>query len=191
MLKILFITGNKNKVQEALEILAEYTIKLEQCELLKPEIQDDNIENIALNAAVQISTKINNFFVVEDDGLFLNEFKGFPGPYTSYAFKTIGIPGILKLCSFCTTRRAQFRSALALYMDGKIKVFNGAVSGIISATPLGNMGFGFDPIFIPDTSDKTFAQMSLKEKSQISHRAVAFRTMANYLANYYRSTTNP
>ncbi|MEM3811213.1 MAG: non-canonical purine NTP pyrophosphatase, partial [Conexivisphaerales archaeon] len=166
-------------------------IKLEQCELLKPEIQDDNIENIALNAAVQISTKINNFFVVEDDGLFLNEFKGFPGPYTSYAFKTIGIPGILKLCSFCTTRRAQFRSALALYMDGKIKVFNGAVSGIISATPLGNMGFGFDPIFIPDTSDKTFAQMSLKEKSQISHRAVAFRTMANYLANYYRSTTNP
>ncbi len=185
MLKILFITGNKNKVQEGQEALAGYQIKLDQSGILKPEIQDDRIENIALNAAVQISTKISDFFVVEDDGLFLNELGGFPGPYTSYALKTIGVAGVLKLCSFCSSRKAQFRSALALYMDGTIKVFNGTVSGIISTVPRGSMGFGFDPIFIPEASDKTFAEMSLKEKSQISHRAIAFRTMANYLENYY------
>ncbi|MCL4343816.1 MAG: XTP/dITP diphosphatase [Nitrososphaerota archaeon] len=184
MLKVLFVTGNKNKVNEALEALAEYPIKLEQSEIPKPEIQDDNIENIALNAAVQISTKTNDPFVVEDDGLFLNEFGGFPGPYTSYVLKTIGISGILKLCSFCTSRRAQFRSALVLYKDGRIKLFNGTVSGTISMAPRGNMGFGFDPIFIPEASDKTFAEISPKEKSGISHRAMAFRTMANYLMNY-------
>jgi len=187
VLKILFVTGNKNKVQEAMEALEGYQIKLEQSTgIPKPEIQDDNIENIALNATVQISKKINDFFVVEDDGLFLKEYNGFPGPYTSYVLKTIGISGALKLCSFCTSRKAQFRSALALYMDGRVKVFNGTVSGTISAIPRGNMGFGFDPIFIPEGSDKTFAEMTPKEKSQISHRAIAFRTMANYLVNYYR-----
>ncbi len=184
MLKILFVTGNKNKVQEGQEALAGYNIKLEQSGIEKPEIQDDMIENIALNAALQISTKINDYFVVEDDGLFLNELGGFPGPYTSYAFKTIGVAGVIKLCSFCSSRRAQFRSALALYMDGTIKVFTGKVSGTISAIPKGSMGFGFDPIFMPENSDRTFAEMSLKEKSQISHRAIAFRTMASYLENF-------
>lgn len=186
MLKILFVTGNKNKVQEAMEALEGYQIKLEQSGIQKPEIQDDNIENVALNAAVQISQKIKDCFVVEDDGLFLKEYDGFPGPYTSYVLKTIGISGVIKLCSFCTSRKAQFRSALALYMDGRIKIFNGAISGTISAIPRGNKGFGFDPIFIPEGSDKTFAEMNPKEKSQISHRAIAFRTMANYLMNYYQ-----
>jgi len=184
MLKILFVTGNKNKVQEAQEALAGYDIKLEQSEIEKPEIQDDMIENIALSAALQISTKINNCFVVEDDGLFLNELRGFPGPYTSYALKTIGIAGLLRLCSFCSSRRAQFRSALALYMDGTIKVFTGKVSGTISAVPRGSMGFGFDPVFIPENSDRTFAEMGTEEKSKISHRAIAFRTMANYLKSF-------
>lgn len=185
LLKILFITGNKNKVQEASEVLAKYPIILEQSKTFKPEIQDDNIENIALNAVVQISNKINDSFIVEDDGLFLYDLRGFPGPYTSYVLRTLGLTGILNLCNFCNTRKAEFRSALALYINGTIKVFGGSVSGTIATYPRGSKGFGFDPIFIPHNLDKTFGEIGSKEKSQISHRAMAFKTMANYLVNYH------
>ncbi len=110
--------------------------------------------------------------MVEDSGLYIRALNGFPGPYSSYVYKTIGYFGILKLMEDVTDRGAHFKSVVAFY-DGNIyKIFIGTVYGEIINDARGYYGFGFDPIFKPEGSTrKTFAEMSLKEKCMYSHRA--------------------
>ncbi|MGC9210862.1 MAG: XTP/dITP diphosphatase [Nitrososphaeria archaeon] len=187
-MQIIFLTKNDNKIREANEALLNYGIKLTTApeNVQKLEIQDEHVENVALYAAKTAYKKLKRAFVVEDDGLFINALNNFPGPYTAYALKSIGIKGILKLMENIENRGAYFQSAVVLQLLGRFFLFTKKVHGTISLIPKGNAGFGFDPIFIPSGYDITYAEMDLKEKSSISHRAGAFKEMASFLNNYYK-----
>ncbi|RLE72114.1 MAG: non-canonical purine NTP pyrophosphatase, RdgB/HAM1 family, partial [Thermoprotei archaeon] len=121
-------------------------------------------------------------FFVEDAGLFVEALNGFPGPYSSYIYKTIGCEGILKLLEGVDNRKAYFLSVVALRAPGLGDVvFKGKVNGIIANEMRGEKGFGFDPIFIPDGCEKTFAEMNIEEKSRYSHRGKALRKMGKWI----------
>jgi len=180
--KLFLITKNKNKYWEASLILKPYGISLEQIPLSKEEIQAESLEKIALHAARKAYALLRRPLVVDDSGLFVEALRGFPGPYSSYVYKTIGYEGILDLLDDAENRRACFKTALALISPPLEKLFTGETCGIITRKPMGSGGFGFDPIFMPEGYSKTYAQMTTTEKNAISHRGKAFRLMASWLA---------
>ena len=184
MIKIHFVTRNKGKFREVETLAKQYGIIVEQLEVDKLEIQADDIREVALYAARYVFEKIgrNKNIVVEDAGLFINALRGFPGPYSSYVYKTIGIYGILKLMDNVKDRSAFFKTVVVFKSPwlGE-KIFEGIVHGKIALRAKGSMGFGFDPIFIPEGSTKTFAEMSIEEKNKFSHRAIAFKRFFKWL----------
>ncbi len=189
-LKLYFLTNNKHKYSEILDIFnkvkTQIRIEMYSYPNTKLEIQAENLEEI-VKFAVKYARKkgLDNFFI-EDSGLFIEALKGFPGPFSSYVFKTIGIPGILRLLENETNRKAFFKSVIGLCLNGKTYIFTGVVKGRISEIPRGKHGFGFDPIFIPNGFSKTFAEMTLKEKNTVSHRSRAAKKMLNFLQNFLR-----
>ncbi len=172
MASIIFVTGNKNKVREAEVLLRRFGINITDVNLDIDEVQADDIEYIARHAAEDSYRILKKALIVEDSGLYISALNGFPGPYSSYVYRTLGINGILKLMDNVEERDAIFKAAVA-YADEKIiKVFVGETKGKISFEPRGR-GWGFDPIFIPDGSSKTFGEMSTDEKNVFSHRGKA------------------
>lgn len=180
-MKIYFVTKNKHKFLEALEIMQRYGLELEMLEINKLEIQSLNLREIVLYSLVNLYSSVNKPLIIEDAGLFIRALNWFPGPYSSYVFKTIGCQGILKLMDGIKDRYAKFKSAVG-YIDARnTVVFEGEVEGTIAYEARGSKGFGFDPIFTPKGERKTFAQMSIEEKNRLSHRAKAFKKLAEWL----------
>ncbi|MCK4222808.1 XTP/dITP diphosphatase [Candidatus Bathyarchaeota archaeon] len=179
----LLATSNVHKFNEARRILSEHGIATAMLKNIRAvEIQDDDIENIAKARAMNAFEKCRLPIVVEDAGLFIRKLANFPGPYSSYVYKTIGNDGLLKLMENVTDRRACFRSVVA-FLSPMIHTpicFNGEVEGRITEEKLGQQGFGFDPIFEPSHSSKTYGQMTVEEKNQLSHRASSFRGFAKF-----------
>lgn len=185
MNRVYFLTGNVNKVKEASVILREYGIKVMKLSGIKKlEIQADSLEEIALTAARLVKNIVENPVIIEDDGIFIEALNGFPGPYSAYVYKKIGLPGILKLLTGIENRKAYFKSVIA-YVDprGNIELFTGVVYGVISYSIRGVRGFGYDPIFIPEGFSRTFAELTIREKCKISHRARALNKFAKWFKN--------
>jgi XTP/dITP diphosphohydrolase len=179
---VFFATNNVNKFNEARTVLAESNISVGMLRIKSLEIQSDSLEEIAQASVVEAFEKYRLPIVVEDAGLFVDALNGFPGPYAAYAYRTIGNKGLLRLMERVDDRKATFKSAIA-YFSSQLKspiCFEGSVSGKIvhKQSKANKMGFGFDPIFKPDKSDETFAQMNILEKCKRSHRAAAFRKFA-------------
>lgn len=173
-MKIYFASSNKNKLKEATKILAIYKIKVESILLECPEIQSNDLGEISKFSVKFAFKEIKKPVFVEDSGLFIEILGGFPGPYSSYVYKTIGNEGILKLMKDKTNKNAIFKSVIA-YCESEdfIITFIGQTSGTISTKILkgNNGGWGFDPIFLPkEGNNKTYAEMGLEEKNKISHR---------------------
>ena len=181
---IFFATGNFHKFDEARRILAKYNIAAGMLRVKNVEIQSDSLEEIATASAVDAFNRCHLPVIVEDAGLFVDALKGFPGPYAAYVYKTISNPGILKLMENVDDRKATFRSAIAYYDGQSAPVwFDGEATGRIANDEIwGNLktGFGFDPIFQPEGSEKTFAEMTIEEKNGFSHRANAIRKFAEW-----------
>ena len=177
---ILFLTKNIHKYNEAFEILSEYNIRLKHLAYDKLELQSYSIEDISKFSAIQAYKQLKQPLIVEDAGLIIHSLNGFPGPYSSYVFQTIGCDGILQLMRDAISRSAEFLSVVT-YIDLKegMECFTGGVRGYISYEKKGEEGFGFDPIFIPDTETLTFAEISSAYKNKISHRGKALRLFAN------------
>jgi XTP/dITP diphosphohydrolase len=176
-----FVTSNNHKFFEARSILAEYKIATAMLKIEAVEIQDDSLATIAKAAAADAVEKCCLPIIVEDAGLFVEALKGFPGPYSSYVYRTIGTEGILKLMEGIDRRVAQFRSAVVFKGPKEpTKCFHGKVNGEISLKERGSSGFGFDPIFKPSNSHVTFAEMPTEEKNKYSHRAQALRKFAEW-----------
>ena len=132
-----------------------------------------------MQKALDAYDRCNKVVIVEDDGLFIDSLSGFPGPFSSYVFKTIGNNGILKIIG--NNRDAQFRAIIA-FCDSKKEpiLFESKVVGKISENVQGT-GWGFDPIFIPEKQNKTYAQLA--EKNKISHRYESLKKFANWFRN--------
>ena len=121
--------------------------------------------------------------LVEDSGLFIETLGGFPGPYSSYVKEKLGLSGILELLRNNSHRKAKFMAAVGVHHNGKNTFVVGTCEGSISLEIKGAEGFGYDPIFIPDGHQKTFAQLSLHAKNQISHRSQAVNKLVKYLSS--------
>jgi len=182
---ILFVTSNLNKVKEIESILSSYYITVETAKIKKYEIQSEELEEVAKESALKAYHLLQRPLFVEDSGLFIKALNGFPGPYSSYTYKKIGLDGILKLMSGEKNRGAEFVSQIAyINQSGVIKLCRGVCEGIIAEEAKGSEGFGFDPIFIPKGHTKTFAEMSVDEKNRFSHRAKAAHLLAELLKDH-------
>ncbi len=180
---LLFITSNAHKFQEAREILKPYEIKLEHFNAVYPEIRADDVEEVAKEAAQSLFEKTGKPLMVEDSGLFIDSLNGFPGAYSAWIFGKIGNAGILKLLGEEKERRAYFKSCVA-YADSKMQeTFCGTVRGTISKREIGSGGFGYDPIFVPEGENRTFAENETL-KNKISHRSNAFTDFAKWYSSY-------
>lgn len=183
------LTGNENKFREIKNFLSKYSVDLDFVDLDIYEIQSENIEEIILNFINEAYKILKKPIIAEDSGLFIRSLKGFPGPYSSYVFKTIGNEGILKLMDGIQDRYAEFKCALAYKDDLNERIFIGISEGYISKSIRGK-GWGFDPIFIPKESSLTFGEMSIEEKNKYSHRGKALVLFANWFKeNYLKSSS--
>lgn len=182
---VFFATGNVHKFNEARSILTGLDIAVGMLRVKDTEIQSDSLVEIAQASALDAFKRCSLPIIVEDAGLFIDALNGFPGPYAAYAYKTIGNKGLLKLMESMENRKAVFHSAIA-YCDSDAEaplVFEGEAAGkMTNEERVGNgkSGFGFDPIFQPSGSAKTFAEMTLEEKNGFSHRAKAVRKFAEW-----------
>jgi XTP/dITP diphosphohydrolase len=183
--KIFFGTGNKHKVDEVRKILNSHGIEVEHYPLEKLEIQADTLEEVARYSLGVLETEKS--IVVEDSGLFINHYNGFPGPYSHYALDTISLTGILKLMKGIKDRTAYFKSVAAYRRGNEIRIFQGIVKGRIAQRIRGAHGFGYDPIFIPDevSGDQTFGELPLGVKNELSHRARSFEAFGKWFSEDY------
>tara|TARA_B100000676_G_scaffold298656_1_gene341923 strand:- start:826 stop:1422 length:597 start_codon:yes stop_codon:yes gene_type:complete len=193
MMRVLFVTGNQNKVAEAYGILSPLGFYVEQLfidgkapDLVEPQAEEiEEIAKYKLEQAVSLTmgTEFENEAVlVEDSGLFIDSLSGFPGPYSSFVKETIGLSGILSLMSGETDRGAEFKAVAAVYFKDKIMTCTGICRGFVSENISGDSGFGYDPIFIPEEANgRTCAQLSPEEKSSISHRGFALKGVSELL----------
>ena len=180
-----FVTSNVHKFQEARRVLSEYKIATAKLRIEAIEIQDDSLENIAKASARDAVKNCGFPIFVEDAGLFVKALNGFPGPYSSYVYRTVGTKGILKLMKNIKNRSAYFQSVIAFSSpEEQPTCFSGKIRGKISLQERGSAGFGFDPIFEPSKGNgRTFAEMTTTEKNQYSHRAEALRKFAEWYAS--------
>jgi len=187
---VFFATGNINKFNEVRSILSQHGIAVGMLKLKGDEIQSQSLKEIAQKSALNAYRSCGLPIFVEDAGLFIESLSGFPGSYAAYVYHTIHNRGILKLMENTKDRHAKFQSIIA-YCDNQNpcepQCFDGESKGVITITERiehGKSGFGFDPIFQPDGSTKTFAEMTIEEKNGYSHRAAAIRKFAEWYKSH-------
>ncbi len=180
---VFLVTSNIHKFNEARRILGKYKIATAMLKHIpKVEIQDDKLETVAKKSAEEAYKKCGLSVIVEDAGLFVEVLGGFPGPFSSFVFKTIGCKGIIRLMEDEPNRNALFKSVVAFFgpETSESVCFVGEIEGTIVDQQRGTQGFGFDPIFEPKMSKKTFAEIGMAKKNRVSHRSVAFHKFAGW-----------
>lgn len=190
-MKLVFATNNKHKLQEVRDILGG---SIEVLSLNDIDCHDDipetgtTLEENALIKARWISEKYGYNCFADDTGLEVEALNGAPGVYSArYAGEECdsqaNMNKLLQNLTGENNRNAQFRTVIALIIDQKEMLFDGVVKGIISESKMGEAGFGYDPIFVPEGYSVSFAQMGSEVKNSISHRYRATQKLSNYL-NY-------
>ncbi|MBQ5572885.1 MAG: non-canonical purine NTP diphosphatase [Bacteroidaceae bacterium] len=185
---LVFATNNAHKLDEVRSILgSRFTVKsLKEigCEADIPETAD-TLEGNALMKARFLYEKYGVDCFADDTGLEVTALGGAPGVHTArYAGNHDSEANMKKLLNELekkSDRSAQFRTVIALIIEGKEFLFEGIVKGTIAKEKAGDGGFGYDPIFIPDGFTQTFSQMGNDSKNHISHRALAVEKLFNYL----------
>ena len=190
MCSLHFLSSNLNKFIEICQILHRYNVPVKFLDIKLREIQADSLNEIAEEKSKDAFKALSKPVIIEDDGLFIHRLNGFPGPNSSFVFRTIGNSGILKLLYHIRDRSASFVSVF-VYNDGDIvRTFVGKTEGRISSK-IDGPGWGYDPIFIPTGSELTFGQLK-DRKERISHRAKAVSAFAKwYVRNYLKIKSNP
>jgi XTP/dITP diphosphohydrolase len=176
---VAFHTTNDGKFREVREILAEFGIRVQRRSGPLPELQADSLEEVVRGklAAVRRS---RGYTLVEDSGLFLAALRGFPGVYSAYVYRTLGFDPLLEWLK-SRPRDALFRTVAGVRRGTRTWFFEGETRGTIADRPRGSAGFGFDPIFVPEGSAETYAEMPPESKSRVSHRAKAMRAVGRML----------
>jgi XTP/dITP diphosphohydrolase len=189
-MELLFATNNKHKIREISDLLdGRFKILgLSDVNITGdiPEEADTLSENALFKAKfVHDRTGMNVF--ADDTGLEVDALGGAPGVYSArYAGEgrsfDDNINKLLSEMQGAGNRRARFRTVIALILDGTEYFFEGTVEGEITTERRGNGGFGYDPVFLAEGYDRTFAEMPLPDKNKISHRARAMRKLIEFLA---------
>lgn len=189
-INLIFATSNQNKVLEIQKILPKkFNIKsLKDLNYFEdvPE-NETTIEGNAIFKAKYIYEKFNINVFADDTGLEVEALNGEPGVHSArYAGTTRNseknIKKLLKNLKNIKNRNARFKTVIALIIGNKLHIFSGIVEGYILDSPKGNNGFGYDPIFCPNGFDKSFAELTLKEKNLISHRSLAMKKLIDFIS---------
>lgn len=189
MRKIVFATNNQHKLEEIREITKG---KFEILSLADINCHDDipetgvTFEENALIKAQYVKYKYGLDCFADDSGLEVDALNGKPGVYTArYAGQNAtsedNMQKLLLELSENSNRDARFKTVIALIENGSQYFFEGTIDGVISQTKYGNGGFGYDPIFVPNGYSKTFAELDISIKNEISHRAKATAKLIDYL----------
>ena len=187
-MEIVFATHNLHKTEEVRAILgAEYRI-LNLPELGCPDIPEtaDTLRGNALQKAQYVVEHYHRNCFADDTGLEIEALDNRPGVYSArYAGEGCSyqdnVLKVLEEMRGISNRKACFKTVVALILDGETHLFEGRVDGVILTEQRGTDGFGYDPIFLPDGFDQTFAEMDAATKNSISHRGQAMRKLAAFL----------
>ena len=193
-MKLVFATNNRHKLEEVRAIVGDRVEVLSlndiDCHEDIPETAD-TLQGNALIKARYIYDKFGVDCFADDTGLEVDALGGEPGVYSArYAGEECcseaNMQKLLHNLTGKSDRNAQFRTVIALIINGEEKLFNGIVKGTIAEEKMGDSGFGYDPIFIPEGFSESFAQMSSEQKNSISHRYRATKQLSDYLKEKYK-----
>lgn len=190
-MKLCFATNNLHKLEEIKAILGDSfvlnTLKEIGCEEELPETTD-TIEGNSRQKAEYVWEHFCIDCFADDSGLEVAALNGAPGVHSAYYggsrdFQQ-NIARVLQELAPHTDRSARFKTVITLVIQGKSYQFEGIVNGQLLKEQRGTRGFGYDPIFLPDGHDRTFAEMTIEEKGTLSHRAKAFAQLVDFLKGY-------
>jgi XTP/dITP diphosphohydrolase len=181
VIQAIFVTTNEHKRREVQQILG---VALGRADLDLPEVQAIDPAEVAAEkarAAREALGDIDLPVIVEDSGLMVDAWGGFPGALTKWVMQSVGNEGLLRMLAPVGDRSARAVCVVALAeADGKVRTFRGEVRGMVAESPRGEGGFGYDPVFVPGCSAMTYAEMG-EGKNADSHRARAFRAVKEWL----------
>jgi XTP/dITP diphosphohydrolase len=190
MKKIVFATNNKHKLDEIRKILGEnfeiVSLKEIGCDIDIPET-GNTLEVNALQKAEYVREHYGIDCFADDTGLEVDALNGQPGVHSArYAEGTdhdsnANMNKLLKELGNNNNRKARFRTVIALLLNGETHLFEGIVNGHIAYEKHGTEGFGYDPIFVPEGYEQSFAELGMDIKNHISHRARAVKKLADFL----------
>ena len=193
-MKLVFATNNPHKLQELRQMAGDRFTILSLSDIgCHDDIPEtgSTIEENALQKARYVCDKYGCDCFADDTGLEVDALSGAPGVYTArYAALASGADSctpeenvalLLKTLQGERVRTARFRTAIALIMGGEERVFEGAVDGSIATERHGSQGFGYDPVFVPEGWDCTFAEASAEQKNAVSHRGRAVAALIKFL----------
>lgn len=193
MFEIVLATRNRKKLEEMQRLLEGVPVRLYTLDDFPecPEVEEDEetFEGNAIKKAITVSRCTGKIAISDDSGLEVYALGGAPGVYSArYAGEgandRANIEKLLSEMKDIKDRRARFVCVIALASpDGKVNVFDGYVEGTIGHEPIGEQGFGYDPIFFPEGFNKTFAEMGALEKDALSHRGKALEKLRDYILN--------
>lgn len=188
-MKLIFASHNENKAKEIRTLMPDHIELLTLADMQLMEEIPETATTLEGNAHLKAAYVYDRFGLncfADDTGLEVKALNGAPGVYSArYAGQEkdpqANMELLLKKLSNVSDRRARFRTSIALYWNGNQHFFDGIVEGEIAKVQAGAEGFGYDPIFIPQNSKRTFAEMTLQEKNQQSHRARALQKMVDFI----------
>ena len=188
MKDLVFATHNAHKLEELRAILKDFNILgLNDINCHEDIVEDaDTLDGNAKIKANYVTDKFHINCFADDTGLEVDALNGAPGVYSArYAGEGCtyqdNVNKLLEALKNVENRKARFRTVIALNLDGKQYLFEGKVEGIITKEQHGEKGFGYDPIFLPDGFDQTFAEMPMEIKNKISHRGRATQKLIEFL----------
>lgn len=190
-MEIVFATNNAHKLREVQAVLGDgFTLSTPRDCGITEEIpeEQETLEGNASQKAHYIHDRTGRNCFADDTGLEVAALGGVPGVHSArYATDGHDFAAnnrlLLKNLEGVTDRRARFRTVISLILDGEEHLFEGIVEGHIAQCASGSEGFGYDPLFIPEWSAKTYAEMDPAEKNALSHRGRAVRKLAEFLHN--------
>lgn len=172
-----FITGNKNKFNEAKTVFPD----LERMDIDLPELQEVDAKLIIKHKLAEALKHHNGAFIVEDTSLYFDCLLGLPGPLIKWFIKTLGNDGLANIALKLNNIQAEAKTIIGYAADNdNVHYFEGSIRGSI-VSPRGSTNFGWDPIFEPEGCSKTFAEMTADEKNKISMRRQALKKLETFI----------
>jgi XTP/dITP diphosphohydrolase len=173
-----FVTSNEGKIKEA-EMILGMPIHAVKADL--EEIQSLGLEKIARDKAERAFAIVGKPLFVDDVSLRVEAWNGFPGPFVKHFLEAVGNDGFLRLMKNEANRELTAMASIGFHNGKKILTFTGEVKGTLAAEPRGSGGWGWDPVFIPAHTKKTYAELTAEEKNAVSHRRAALEKFKKYL----------